>query len=55
MLLDYYQCKFESMIRFKEVLELSGAIFEKPEDKEWDYDLTPQNLSPSTFIDLLGE
>ena len=55
MLLDYYQCKFESMIRFKEILELSGAIFEKPEDKEWDYDLTPQNLSPSTFIDLLGE
>ena len=55
LLLDYYKDKFNSMIRFREILELSGAIFDKPADKDWDIDLTPQNLSADTFISLLED
>jgi hypothetical protein len=51
MLLQYYQDSFDSMLRLREVLELSGAIF----DDDAELDLSPNSLSSTTLLNLIKE
>lgn len=47
--------KYDSCLTFNSILKSCGAVFEKDEDKDWDINLDPQQVTADVFLSLLSE
>lgn len=48
------QTAFESRLGLREILEKAGAIFEKPENAEWDINLNPAEVTKDILLGLFA-
>ncbi len=52
-MLSAIRTKMESCLKLDTILKMAGAVFTKDDDKDWDINLDPQQVTKDVFISML--